>query len=123
MRFVSDPLTISNSGDMSQASLTSNAIRADQLIALTIQAVVAGGTAPAGSLTVQISCDDGSSPEGLVTPTITNWTNFPNAAATVSGNGSYAININAPSVRWVRLAYTKSSGTGTLTARINAQGM
>lgn len=77
--------------------------------------VVTTGTA-AGTLNIQFSNDDG----GTTTPssaTITNWNTDTTYTTSVSGAGNYTFNVPSAGARWCRIAYTASSGTGTIAAR------
>lgn len=77
--------------------------------------VVTTGTA-AGTLNIQFSNDDGGTAQPALA-TITNWNSDPTYTTSVSGAGNYSFNIPYAGARWCRIAYTASSGTGTIAAR------
>jgi hypothetical protein len=82
-----------------------------------IQAVFTG--APVGSLQLQGSNDPG--PNASYTTLPTNWANVGTATA-ISAAGVYIINMPDIYYNWVRVIYTPTSGTGTLTLLFNAKG-
>jgi hypothetical protein len=112
MKVVNDALVLSST-DMSQASITSAAQPADSLVNILIQCVAAG--APVGSLKIQASCD----PQNA---TPVNWSDVGSAVA-VSAAGTFSVPFVDNAACWLRLVYTKTSGTGTLSARLNAKGI
>lgn len=89
------------------------------------QFVVTG--TPVGTLKLQVSCDEGAvNSQSIVNQTarVTNWTDLAGASVAVSAAGTYVLNIVDPGYHWVRVVYTASSGTGSLTsARINTKGV
>lgn len=108
-------------GDMSQATLATTGIEFIQQCSWSIQAVWTG--APVGSFIIQISNDvcavePGDNPSANVV----NWTTYTNSTVAVSGAGDFLWN-SPPNAgyRWVRLFYTKSSGTGSVTATFNGK--
>src|SRR5574343_69406 len=76
------------------------------------------GTSPVGQLYVDISSDNVN-----IDTEIVNWTELDfGSPATVSGNtGSGLININQVPFTWMRVRYTRSSGTGTMNINISAK--
>jgi hypothetical protein len=91
-------------------SQTGSQIDSNQLIIASFQAVFGDSTA-AGTVAIQGSNDVAplqySSP---TTFTATNWTNIPNATATITAGASAMILIPQMSFRWIRAVYTSSSG-------------
>lgn len=80
------------------------------------------GTAPVGVMSVQVSNTYAQNPDGTVRNT-GNWTTLTlSSPATVSGGtGNGAIDIDATGFYAIRLVYTRTSGTGTMTAVVNAK--
>lgn len=74
------------------------------------------GSSPVGAITVQVSNSYTQNVDGSV-KTAGNWTTVTLSAATnVSGNtGNGFIDIDATGAYAIRLIYTRTSGTGTLT--------
>lgn len=98
---------IVTAGDMS-ATINGAAIDLDQIYGFSVQAIWSG--TPTGTLGLQFSNDIA---QGGAAPT--NWT--ADSTQALSGSaGSYMWNIWPANYRWVRLVYTKTSGTGTLNA-------
>lgn len=129
---------IISAGDMSSASLTSQVTSIQYLDNIGIQFTWTGS--PVGTFQVQVSADyirddstPGSSGYGQVSNT-GNWIpltlSYWNGVALVTGTtvptsvGSPVyIDIDLMSAPWIRAVYTKSSGTGTLTAVITAKAI
>lgn len=102
-------------------SPASAAIDANQLFACSVQGVVAGSS-PVGALKIQAS-NDVSIAGNLETFVPTNWTDIGmSAQVSVSGAGTVLIPKIDLSYRWIRIVFTFTSGTGTITAKVNASG-
>jgi hypothetical protein len=99
-------------------------IDSNQLINASFQAVF-GDSSAAGTFLIQASNDvaplnySGSSSAQFVA---TNWTNIPNATATITAGGSAIISLSEMSYRWLRAVYTHSSG-GSSTVKVSMFGM
>lgn len=86
------------------------------------------GASPVGSISMQMSVDYKLNPNGTV-ENPGSWTTVPMTSGgtamsvlPVTGNtGTGLIDVLGTGVRSVRLIYTAGSGTGTLTAQINAK--
>ena len=80
---------------------------------------------PVGTFKIQASCDVGNvNAQSLVnqSATVTNWVDVGTSVA-VSSAGSYFINVVDPGYHWLRVVYTATSSTGSLTvARCNTKG-
>lgn len=110
---------IITAGDMSLASLTSQAVDIRYLDNISIQIIMSG--APVGTWAIQGSVSHlVSSPSNTVTSQGT-WTTITTAA--VSAAGDLLIDLNQASYPWIRLVYTKASGTGTANAFISAKAV
>jgi len=118
MRFA--PVVILSAGNMA-GNLASNGEDLNQIFACAIQAVASG--APVGSLKLQASCDDvpsgtGSNPSANVT----HWSDIAGTTQAVSASGNYFWNVSDIGFKWIRVVYTFTSGTGTLTITYNGKG-
>lgn len=116
MRFA--PVQLMTDGNMA-SSLSSIGIDLNQTVMYSIQAVFSGS--PVGTLKLQISNDIvpvapvagnpvGSNPAANVV----NWTDYTGSSTAVSAAGNFVWNVFDVGYRWVRVVYTRSSGTGTL---------
>lgn len=108
MRIFNEPVTVSNSGDMSQATLTSNSIALDHMGLAAIQAVYTGS--PVGSLKLQANVGGST------------WTDVASSTVSVTAAGDNMWNLADIGYSAVRVVYTKTSGTGTLSVRANCKG-
>ena len=106
-------------------NITSNPIPLDQIYGFAIQAVWTG--VPTGTLKLQASSDSPSrqTQTSLGGPdVITNWTDVANSSVALTGSsGNYMWNFTSCMFRYVRLVYTSTSGTGSITAEISAKGV
>lgn len=115
------PVSLMPAGDMS-GNLASNGVDVNQIFMFSIQAVFTG--APVGSLKVQVSNDDvpdapGSNPSANVV----NWVDYTGSATAVSGSGNFMWIISNGGYKWVRIAYTFTSGTGSLSLLYSGKGV
>lgn len=110
--------TITN-GDMSTAAITSSVTSIQFLDNIGVQ-VNWTGTAPVGTIAVQVSADYAADEFGNVT-NAGNWFTLPVSPAVSGGTGSVYVDLNQMSAPWLRVVYTKTSGTGTLNAFITAK--
>lgn len=89
-----------------------------------IQLVFTGS--PVGAFKLQGSDDPGQA-NGGQTPQakgVTNWTDITSSSQSVSAAGNIMWDVANAGYNWVRVAYTVTSGTGTLTsARANVKGV
>jgi hypothetical protein len=90
------------------ASFNSPSQQVHQYVVACIQAVFTG--TPDGTLKLQISNDD------------TNWTDYTGSSEAISGAGNFAWNIINIGFQYVRLVYTRSSSTGSLSATVSGKG-
>jgi len=104
-----------SAGDMS-SSITSPGVDLQDVPLASIQAVWTGA-APVGTLILQTSGDIVAT-QNLVT----NWSDFSGSSVAVSGNGDVMYNLANAGYRWVRIKYTRTSGTGTINAILSAKG-
>lgn len=110
------PVKILTNGDMSQASLQSTAIDLNQLDLTSIQAIWTGGSA-SGTLKIQVSNDMVD-----LASQVTHWTDYTGSDETVSGAGDVLWNMSFVGYRWVRMVYTRTSGSGSLNATFVGKG-
>lgn len=99
---------ILSAGDMSTASLTSAVINCEVKILSAVSAVWTGS--PVGSLVLQASIDQSQ------------WNTIGGSTQSVSGAGSVLYNIEDMGFPYMRAVYTKTSGTGSLTIKVNLKG-
>lgn len=106
-------------------TIVSNPIPLDQIYGFAIQAIWTGS--PTGAIKLQASCDSPGRETAQSNggpDTVTNWTDVTNSSYSISGSaGNYMWNFNGSFYRYIRVSYTNSSGTGTLTAQITPKGV
>lgn len=101
-----------SSGDMS-ASINSNGMDLQELDKYSIQAVYSGS--PNGTLKLQISNDLVSrGPDSNPAANVVNWSDYTYSSLNISAAGSFIWKLPRKGEKWVRLVYTRSSGSGTL---------
>lgn len=96
-------------------------IDSNQLISASFQSVFADVTA-AGTVTIQASNDHATTASGAWTGTPSNWSDIPNATATVVAGVAPLILIPVMAFRWIRIVFTRSSG-GSSTIVVNMMAM
>jgi hypothetical protein len=105
-------------------SLNSIGIDLQQLFLGSIQIVWASGATPVGALTLEVSNDIvqpslGTNPAANVV----NWTTYSGSSTALSGNSGTAFyNITDMGFRWLRLVYTRTSGSATMNAVFFGKG-
>lgn len=86
-----------------------------------IQAIITGTAA--GTMKLQGSSDpvpDSRFPAAWPTPV--NWTDVKDSSEAVTGTGTIMYNVADVEYNWVRVVYTSSSGTGTISITLNTKG-
>lgn len=96
----------------------SSQIDARLLFNMSVQVIAAG--APVGVVKVQVSNDEGSSIPQPFSPT--NWVDLPSATIAVATAGQLLIPKFDLCYNYVRIVYTKTSGTGSITAEVKSLG-
>lgn len=105
--------TIISAGNMASATLTSSSHDISQMYGYAIHAVFTGS--PVGTIAVQGTCDDVNV---VASPT---WTTV--SSGSIAAAGDILFNITGmASYIYVRVVYTKGSGTGSLTVKLSAKG-
>jgi hypothetical protein len=114
------PFSVITNGDMSQASLTSiPTIKSN--MSMVSYGVSWAGTAPVGTVTVQVSNDYSENADGTVRHAGT-WTTLVLSAPTnVSGNTGNGFIDVVTGAYAIRLVYTRTSGTGVLQVIVKGQ--
>ena len=107
------PLSLFNTAIIDAESMasdiTSDALDVKEVVNLAVQAVWTGST-PVGTLHIKGSCDG------------ENFTDVSGGSTAVSGNtGSILLNIAGCGFSHLQIFYDATSGTGTLTVRVNAK--
>jgi len=112
---------ILNNGDAS-GNLTSDAFWLDQIYVIALQATITGTAV--GTIVLQGSADLGTQfPNNPAAGAgITTWTDIADSLTAVTGAGSITWNYQGVGYEWIRAVYTFTSGTGTLTVKVNAKG-
>lgn len=97
------------------ASFQSVGVEVSEIDLLSIQAVWSGGGSPNGTFTLEVSNDDVAATDP---GSVVNWSTYSGSSIAISDDGDLAYNVANMGYKWVRLAYARTSGTGTLDARI-----
>lgn len=97
-------------------SFTSSHILLDQIYGYSLHAVYSGS--PVGTFKLQVSNQDVQLRES-----VTEWTDLGSSSVSVSASGSNMWNISDAFYRWVRVVYTKTSGTGSCTITMTSKGI
>jgi hypothetical protein len=101
-------IRIVTNGDMSN-DITSLSTNIDEAVSYCIQAKFTGS--PVGSIKLQASND----------PVVLGYSDITETITAVTTSGNYMINADLPAYSFVQLVYTRTSGSGTLNATINAK--
>lgn len=123
MRIHNQSLTL-DSTNMASATITSRGVWLGHIADFSIQLVFTG--APVGTFKLQASNDVGTEDKGGAgwsDTGVTHWTDLDSSQA-ISAAGDLMYNYRGAGFRWVRVVYTKTSGTGTITvAKANCKGI
>lgn len=128
MRQGSIQLTISGAsmnGTSMASTFTSDPVNLISIYAYSIQIVWSGGASPIGTFKLQGSNDAGDNGSGQAVSLPTNYTDILNSPQSISGSpGSILFDITQCSYRWVRVVYTATSGSATVTdSTMNVKGV
>lgn len=110
-------VTIANNQSMA-SSFVSTCVDMNQLESGSIQAAWTGASA-AGSLTIQVSNYETNTCSTIPTAS---WSTYTGSAQTAAGPGNFLWNFVISGYRYVQLAFTFSSGTGSLGAVFVGKG-
>lgn len=111
---------ILTAGDAS-GNLTSDHGLLAHVIGYSIQIVVTGSAT--GTVKLQGSSDPvPDSQFNVKSFPVQNWTDIANSDQNITGAGSVMYNVDDSFYNWVRVVYTSTSGTGTMTIRFNSKG-
>ena len=116
------PKSIITAGNMASASITSSVVEIRNQDNVGIQLSWTGTAV--GTFAVQISINHAEDANGNVT-VAGDWVALP-LSPTIAAAGSAdsaIIDLNQMSASYIRVVYTRSSGTGTLNAYITAKGV
>lgn len=123
MRIANDVLSF-DSTDLS-ANRTSEPVWLGHIANYSIQLVFTG--TPGGNFKLQCSNDEGNPAAAKEVDRdweVVNWTDVADSAFTVSAAGDVTWDVQNAGYRWVRVVWTQTSSTGTLTsARFNCKGI
>jgi hypothetical protein len=77
---------------------------------------------PVGTMAVYVSCDPyPDNQAGLPAPT--NFTLLADSTLNIAAAGDITYNVNLAFYNWIKFVYTRTSGSGSLTGRVNLKGM
>jgi hypothetical protein len=129
MRIANDSLSVSDVDVSTTAvsmgtSFNSDGFYLGHIVNYSIQLVFTG--TPNGTFMLQCSNDKGIEDKvgGWNAAGVTHWTDITGSDQPITGSGDLAWSVENAGYRWVRLVWTRSSSTGSLTsARVNAKGI
>lgn len=123
MRFMNTPVTWSDS--TLDADRTSNPIHVGTQYNICVQVSVVKDGSIEGDFKIQISCDDDKSgtTEAQRASNVTNWTDLYTSSQEILDTGAVAWNISDIAFEWIRIVYTRTAGSGTVSARVNGRGV
>lgn len=98
------------------ATFSTAAIPTKFVLYASVQSTFSGGGAPLGVLKVQASNDQPSTGDPQ------NWSDIAGITVNISADGVFFIPKFDLSYEWIRLVYTRTSGTGTASIRIKSIG-
>lgn len=123
MRIFNEDLTF-DSTDLSN-NVVSEPVYLAHIPDYSIQIFFSGS--PTGNFKLQASLDAGNplaAQEENVDYEITHWTDIADSAFTVSAAGDVMWDVQNTGIRWVRVVYTNTGGTGSITsARATGKGV
>lgn len=116
------PVKIINAGDMSLASITSDITEVKLQDNVGIQLHWTG--TPVGTFAFQVSLDHKKDPNGNVL-VAGNWVSLPMSPAIAAAGGAddAYVDLNQLSAQYIRVVYTRTSGSGTLDVYVGAKGV
>lgn len=117
------PVQLVLNGSMG-ASLNTNGVELSSYFTGSIHAIWTGGSA-AGSLALQWSNDNVVVLPGSANPSsnVVNWNDYSGTASTVAGAGQFGwILDDNLGYKWLRVVFTRVSGTGSLTVNFMGKG-
>lgn len=105
------------------ATVSSRPIKMDRFSKISVQAVWATGSSPVGNFTLQVCNDEGRMQNDGTVTGLTSWdtiTGSTVAAGGAAGSNTWDVQTAA---RWMRVTYTRASGSTTVTYRVSAKGV
>lgn len=110
-------------GNVATATQLSRPFKLEQFDGFSATVVVSGGGSPVGTLVLEASNDDVHDPPSSdVDSSAMTFTEIADSAEAVSADGSVTWNVSGAYYLWVRVRWTKTSGTGSLVLSINGKG-
>lgn len=117
-RMAQVPIIVNGSMATSSASI---GVDVGQASIASVQVVYSGS--PSGSMSIQVSNDSVAyGPASNPSANVVNWTSADVATQSITSTGSVLFNPLWPGYRWMRLLYTRSSGTGVMNATLVYKG-
>lgn len=108
--------------DMSTSSCVSYGEKVDTFVNLSFQVVMTGS--PVGTLKIQISdaiATPSLGPDQSLNVPAASWSDYTGSSQAVAASGNFTYNLLDAGYGWIRLVYTKTSGTGTINATFRAK--
>jgi hypothetical protein len=113
MKVVTDKIL--DNADMS-AGFVSEPILLDQIYGFSLQAIFTG--TPNGSFKLQVSNQD-----VFLREQVTEWTDLADSSTAITAAGDIMYNVTSAFYRWVRIVYTRTSGSGNCDVTLTSKGV
>ena len=106
------------------ATITSDPFPVKNMITAALAVTVSASSSPVGTFSVEGCCEEGNDPgTGLNNVSgLTNWVAIPGYTQAITADGTTIFDMVDVSVRWLRIVYTRTSGSATAAARANVKG-
>lgn len=97
------------------SSLNSSPMHLGEFNGYSCSAVVSSGSSPVGTLKLQVAND--------FSATVSNWVDVAGSGIAITGDGANLWSVADAYYKWVRVVYTRTSGSGTLDVNCNIKNI
>lgn len=122
MRFLNVPFSFSNS--TLSADRSSDPMHVGTQYNIAVQVTVVKDSSIDGDFKLQVSCDEElpGATAAQRAAGVSNWTDLPASSQEILDSGTLVWNISNIGFEYIRIVYTRVSGSGSVTARISGRG-
>lgn len=106
------------------ATITSDPFPMKNMTLMAVAVTVSSSSSPVGTIKLQACCDTGVGIDGSMQGItgLSNWVDITSASQAITADGTTLFDLRDVPYRWVRVVYTRSSGSGTMAVHVNAKG-